>query len=194
MTSKLITLILLLSLAVEGHAQQLKQISVAATTEAIGLPFTNYSPYHPGLEVKGIFKQMDKPKSIRYWNANAGFFYHERLATAIYVGGEYQYTQKFFNEKLGFDIPLGLGYLHTFYPSELYEQTKNGDFETVNQLGRPHLYVNAGFGLSYLGNTRVQPFVRQELLIQTPFANGLPIIPHSMLKIGVHIKLSDNDK
>jgi len=193
MTNKLITLIVLMLFVIKGHSQQLKQISIAATTEAIGLPFTNYSPYHPGFEVKGTFKRTEKPQSIRYINANLGFFYHERLETAIYAGGEYQYTQKLFNEKLGLDIPLGLGYLHSFYPNDLYEQTDNGDFEVVSQLGRSHLYANLGVGLTYLGSSKVQPFIRQELLLETPFANGIPVITHSILKIGVHIKLADNE-
>jgi len=86
-----------------------------------------------------------------------------------------------------------LGYLHTFYPAELYQQTESGDFEVVNQLGRPHLYVNLGVGLTYLGSNKMQPFIRQELFIETPFANGIPVIPHSLLKIGIHIKINNND-
>lgn len=179
----------LLSSLLKGYSQKIKQISISATTEAIGLPFTNYLPYHPGFEAKVNLKKTEKPNSIRYVNANVGFFYHQKLETAIYLGGEYQFTRKFNKGKFGLDVPVGLGYLHSFYPGDLYEQTPEGDFEKISQSGRPHLYVNLGVGVSYLGNARVQPYLRQELMLETPFANGIPAIPHSLLKIGVHINL-----
>ena len=172
-----------------GYAQQLQQFSVSVNSEAIGLPFTNYSPIHPGFEMTGTFRKNETSNNIQCLNAKAGFFYHQRLAIGIYLGGEYQYSQKLFNEKLSLDLPVGLGYLHTFYPNELYEQNENGDFEVINQFGRSHLYINLGVGLTYLNRGKIQPFVKQELLLQTPFANGIPAIPHSLIKIGIQIKL-----
>ncbi|MEO1515376.1 MAG: hypothetical protein AAFV95_10195 [Bacteroidota bacterium] len=174
-------------------SQTFQQFSFAATSEAIGLPFTNYLPYHPGVEISGTLRKKDKANNVQYLNVKAGFFYHRRLETAIYLGGEYQFSQKLFRQKISVDFPVGLGYLHSFYPGELYEQNGEGGFEKVNQLGRPHLYVNLGVGLTYLGIGRFQPFIRQELMVETPFANGIPAIPHSLVKIGVQIKLNNND-
>jgi len=187
------TLLLLSLITTKGLAQKVDQLSVAATTEAIGLPFTNYLPIHPGLELKVTLKTKETKKNKQSFNANLGGYFHRKLETAFYLGPEYQYTQKLFNQKLGLDFPVGLGYLHTFYPADLYEQTESGDFEVVTQFGRPHLYVNLGVGLTYLGSKRIQPFIRQELFIETPFANGFPLIPHSLLKIGLNIKLENND-
>ncbi|MEM6297305.1 MAG: hypothetical protein AAF740_01305 [Bacteroidota bacterium] len=174
----------------EGFSQKIKQLSVAATTEAIGLPFTNYFPIHPGLEVKATLRQVEKSKSIRSFNVGAGFFHHRRLETAIYLGGEYQHSFKLLHEKVSLDLPIGLGYLHSFYPSPLYEQNEDGNFDTVFQLGRPHAYLNLGIGVSCLGSGKVQPFIRQEMLLEAPFANGIPLITHSMLKAGIHLKIS----
>lgn len=177
-----------------SFAQKIKQYSIAATSEAIGLPFTNYAPYHPGAEFTTILKITEKEKSTRYLGLKAGFFYHQKLETAIYVGGEYQYSFRLPTDKLSLDVPLGLGYLHSFYPSELYEQNNEGDFEKVSQFGRPHLYLNLGIGLTYRMNERVQPFIRQSLLLETPFANGIPVIPHSLIQLGVQIKVHKNEK
>lgn len=185
--------ILLISCWTNGYSQRLQQLSISLQSEAIGLPFTNYSPIHPGIEVSGTLHQHDKEKSLRYLRAKAGFFYHQRLETAIYLGGEYQYSQKLLNQKLSLDIPVGLGYLHSFYPGELYVQNEAGDFENIDQLGRSHLYVSLGIGLTYLGSSTIQPFIRQELLLETPFANGIPVIPHSLLKIGVQFNLYHNE-
>ena len=41
--------------SIEMNAQakfEMSEFSIVATSEAVGLPFTNYLPYHPGLEVK----------------------------------------------------------------------------------------------------------------------------------------------
>ncbi|MEL7021330.1 MAG: hypothetical protein AAGK47_06980, partial [Bacteroidota bacterium] len=127
--------------------------------------------------------------NTKYLSMKAGFFHHQRLMNGIYLGGEYQYSQKLFNEKVSIDLPLGAGYLHTFYPSEIYEQNEEGVLEPISQLGRGHLYVNVGVGLTYLSEGAVQPFIRQELLVQTPFANGIPLVPHSLLKVGIQIKI-----
>ncbi|MEM6806720.1 MAG: hypothetical protein AAF696_35290 [Bacteroidota bacterium] len=189
MSKKFVFFILLFSCLSSGYSQRFKQLSASLNSEAIGLPFSNYSPIHPGIEISGTLKKNDRAKSIRYWHAKAGFFQHERLANAIYLGGEYQYSQKLFKERMSLDLPLGLGYLHTFYPGEIYEQNEAGDFESINQVGRAHLYLNLGIGLTYLGSSSVQPFIRQELMLQTPFANGIPVIPHSLLKFGIQIKL-----
>lgn len=177
-----------------SFSQSVDKVSFSVLSEAIGLPFTNYQPFHPGFEFKARFKEIEKPKFSRSINANLGFFYHERVETTFYLGAEYQFEYKILNDKISVDIPLGLGYMHTFYPNEVYVQDSDGEFELKSQLGRPHAYFNAGVGLSYLGSSKVKPFVRQELLLETFFANGLPAIPHSMIKLGVHINIKSNDK
>jgi len=82
----LIFLVLMVSVQI-AFSQKMKQVNIALTSEAIGLPFTNYLPYHPGLEISGTLKRKEKEKSIRYLNVKAGFFHHKRLETAIYLGG-----------------------------------------------------------------------------------------------------------
>ena len=193
MKTNCIAMLFLVACLSKGFSQRIERISVAATSEAIGLPFTNYLPYHPGVEVKGTLKDTEKARSYRFVNVNLGFFYHERVETAFYLGGEYQYSIMLFKKQMGLDVPIGLGYLHAFYPGELYEQNADGDFEKVRQFGRPRAYANLGVGVSYTGASRFQPYIRQELMIETPFANGIPVIPHSLLKLGVCIKLGTNE-
>ena len=146
-------IICFLSLLTQGlMAQNIDQFSISLNSEAIGLPFTNYAPIHPGAELSGTFRTIEKDKSFRYLNLKAGFFYHRRLETAIYLGGEYQYSHRLLQDKLSLDVPVGLGYLHSFYPGELYEQNSEGGFEVVNQFGRPHLYLNLGAGFTNTGS------------------------------------------
>lgn len=194
MIKHVFTMLILLVFMLNGYAQGVEKISIAATSEAIGFPFTNYLPYHPGIELKATLRNKERPQSIRQINVNAGYFFHRKVENAFYLGGEYQYTQKLFNSRIGLDIPAGLGYLHTFYPSELYEQTDSGDFERITSLGRPHLYVNLGIGLTYLNDSKIQPFIRQELFLETPFATSIPVIPHSLLKVGIQINLNNESE
>lgn len=194
MLNKIILFLLLISLSLGGYSQgPLSPFSISLSSEAIGLPFTNYSPIHPGVELSKTLRRNEQTNNIQYVNVKAGFFHHERLMNAFYLGGEYQYSHKVLDQKLSVDLPLGLGYMHTFYPGDLYVQNDAGDFETISQTGRAHAYVNVGVGLTYIGSDRVQPFIRQELMLQTPFANGIPAIPHSLLKVGVQINLSSNE-
>ena len=190
--------LLILALFITGllpslHGQRIESLSVAVTTEAIGLPFTNYRPLHPGFEIKTTWKTKETDKNIQRYNTNLGAYFHRRVENGIYLGGEYQYTQKLFQQKVGLDFPAGLGYLHSFYPGELYEQDENGEFSVVQQGGRPHFYLNLGTGISYLGASRFQPFIRQTVMVETPFANGIPVILHSFLHVGVNIQLGKNE-
>lgn len=190
MIKTILTLVIILMCYLNGYTQKIERLSIAATSEAIGLPFTNYLPIHPGFEIKVTLKNKETDKSKHQYNHNLGAFFHSKVENALYFGGEYQYTRKLFNQKLGLDFPVGLGYLHSFYPSELYIQNDDGSFEKKAQLGRSHLYINLGVGLTYINEGKIEPFIRQELLVETPFGNGIPVIPHSLLKIGVNIKMN----
>jgi hypothetical protein len=170
-------------------AQKIEHFSVAVMNESIAFPFTRYTPIHPGLEVGATFWSKEKEHSQRYLSAYAGGFYHEKVETGFYLRAEYLFAFKIAGG-LYADVPLGIGYLHTIYPSELYKQNpETGNFEEVSQFGRPHGLVTAGVGLRYAGESRIQPFIRQELAIETPFANGFPVIPHAFLKLGVNLKI-----
>ena len=170
-------------------AQKIESFSVAVMNESIAFPFTRYIPVHPGIEFGATFWNKEKEHSNRYLSAYAGGFYHEKVETGFYLRAEYLFAFEIVNG-LYVDVPLGAGYLHTVYPAELYEQNpETGAFEEVSQFGRPHGLVTAGVGVRYTGATRVQPFIRQELAVETPFANGFPVIPHTFLKLGVNVKI-----
>ena len=175
------------------QAQRIKQISVAVMNENIAFPFSRYTPLHPGGELGLTLKQQFKPQSVRQFNVYAGGFYHKKVETGFYIRGEYLH-QLIIAKKIGIQLPLGIGYMHTFYPGEIYElNTTTGEFEKGNQSGRPHLIANVGLGLTYINNSGIAPFIKQNLTIETPFANGIPLIPHSFIKLGVTIKISSNE-
>ena len=184
---RILVLIIITFITQNLCAQILKAYSFAVTSEAIGLPFTNYLPLHPGIEIKGTFKKVERPTSQQVLNGNIGFFYHQKVAIGIYAGGEYQFSKKLFSQRISLDFPIGLGYLHTIYPGEVYEIT-DGELVEVNQKGRPHLYTNLGIGLTFIKSKKTNLFIRQEFMLEL-FGNTLTAIPHSLLKVGVQIKI-----
>lgn len=182
-------LVCFLCLHTISHAQTPKRISVALQTESISPPIIRTFPLHLGGEVGLLLKQTEKTKSFREWNAFLGFYHHKRVQNAFYVRGDYTHRLKI-KSSFTFDMIGGLGYMHTFYPSEVYElNSSTGEFEEITQTGKARAIAQVGVGFSYIKNPKFQPFFRVESGIETPFANGIPFILHSFIKIGTHIKL-----
>ncbi len=180
---------ILFSMALWANAQDLGKVSIALQSEAIGFPFSNYAPIHPGAEVGLTIRERHRARSSTAVNVYFGGYYHERIATGLYLRAEFQPTLKLGNH-FGLLLPMGVGYLHTFYPAELYQVNDEGSFEVARQGGRPHALLQLGVGISYLGHERFEPFIKQELAIETPFANTFPFIPHSFIKAGLAINLN----
>ena len=118
MIKKNVFLSFFIFLTTMGYSQVFERYAVSLNTEAIGLPFTNYSPIHPGIEISGTIRKKDKAKSVRYTNLKVGFFHHQKIENAIYLGVEYQYSRNLFTQKLSLDLPVGLGYLCLLYTSD----------------------------------------------------------------------------
>ena len=184
----LVCLLLLGTMGATAHAQKLKSISVALQTESIAFPFTRLSPMHPGIELGVTLGEKEKPKSTRRWNAYLGWFYHKNIDQNFYVRGEYQFAYDIKNT-IGINVPVGLGYMHTFNSQPVFEQQDNGSFERKTQLGNARVIVNLGLGLSYLKLDKVEPFIKYEVVAQSPFVATVPVGVRSFLKIGTTIKL-----
>lgn len=169
-------------------AQLVKNVSITFASESISLPFTRLGPFNPGGEIGVTVREVDRNRSIRRVNVYLGAFRHERVASAIYLRGEYQFTWKV-TDRIGLDFPLGIGYLHSFYPAPVYEVNEEGKFKEVDQWGKPRALVNAGIGLSFQTNGRIHPFIKHEFFIEGPVNPGLILLAHSFFKIGILINI-----
>ena len=187
---KILVFIFLITFWESSKAQLVERISVAGSKESTAFPFTRISPFHPGGEIVATLSEKIKEKSIISWNLAIGGFHHKKIANAFYLKGEYHY-RPIIKSTLTIDIIGNLGYMHTFYPGEVYELNKHtGDFEKITQYGRPHVLVGVGIGLTYIKSKKVHPFIRQELAIESPFANGIPVMIHSFVKLGLSYQLN----
>lgn len=171
------------------YGQMNRQLSLAAINESISFPFTSYAEFHPGFELGISIRTREKERSIRQLNAYAGWFLHQYIENGFFLRGEYSYKLKL-GKAFAAGVYGGLGYLHTFYPGKLYEVDEvSGEISSVSQLGRPRLMASAGVQLSYRTTAGIEPFLKQEFAVETPFANGIPVMPHSFLKLGININL-----
>ena len=192
----LICCFLLLGLALQAKlpGQGIHRIHLSFMNEATAFPFTTLGPLHPGLEAGLTLKETPKPRSLRQWNVYGGWFYHEHLSYNFYLRGEYAHAW-LMGKHLSLDFNGGLGYMHHFYPGELYEiDGEEGNIKAVRQWGKPRAIANLGVGFTYRNPSRLEPFLRQEVMLESPFANGMPVMLHSMLKLGIQYKLGNHEK
>ena len=186
----LFLLIILTSISCFG--QKIKNVSISTFNESISFPFTRFLPMHPGVEIDVNLKRTVSDKMIRDFNIGVGYYYHEKLENALFLRGDYVWRAKI-KSLLTIDAMTTLAYHHAFFPGEVYHLNESGEPVKKNQLGRGHAMLGIGVGATFrLG--RVEPFIRQEMMLVTPFAKVIPVIPHSFLKIGLNISLDKNDK
>jgi hypothetical protein len=67
-----------------------------------------------------------------------------------------------------------------------------GTYEKVTDWGKPTVMGSFGTGLGYDSGKLLSPFIRYQWLIQTPYAEALPLVPQGLLHLGVKIKLRKN--
>lgn len=192
-TLKLLVLALSLSLSGSLYGQLIKAVSVAATTEAVTTPFKRILPIHPGAEIGLNWITNNLDWTGQQLNTYIGFYHHASLTNSLYVKGEYLFQFRIKNA-LAIELMLNGGYNRNFYPVETFklnESTK--EFEKVSQRGSNSYFVGLGMGLSYASRGSIEPFVRYEVFMETPFIEEINYLPHSLLKIGLHFKFTKDD-
>ena len=173
-------------------AQKIDHLSISATTETYAFPFTRFLPLHPGAEIGlGLFN-AEKNNSVHNINVLLGGYHHKKVENAIYLRAEYVYRYKIRNI-ISIDGPVGIGYQHSFYPGDTYQQNSaTGEWENKRQVGKPHFLISFGLGLTYVKPNRIQPFVRYESNIDIPIYNSF-LTTRTFFKIGINIKMNQNE-
>ena len=169
-------------------AQIIDDLDIAIQSESISYPFSRISPIQPSIQIGTSFRKRIKEKSERNYNLHLGFYHHKDVENGIYLQGEYAHTF-IIAKKVGVILPAGIGYLHTFYPGELFSQNDDGSFSQVNQLGRAHIIATTGIGLSYRGFEKFEPYIQYDIMAQYPFGKTIPLLPHTFIRLGIKFKI-----
>jgi len=189
-TQRLLLLFFCFLFTVAGlDAQKINSVSIALQTESISIPFTRIGEIHPGIEIGVNLFEKSKPNSTRRWNGYVGYFYHKGFDQSIYIRGEYEFSYQL-GDVVALQLPVGLGYMHSFHTRPVYEQQSDGSFSEKTQIGRPHAMLNLGLGISYLQLGMVTPFIKYEVAAQSPFVATIPAGPRNFLKVGSSIKFN----
>ena len=161
-------------------------VMVGATGQMFGLSGRLVQFENPGFNVLIPFQSDSNPE--KDFTLEAGMFHHEQVTNSAFLGINRTFKSFKHGEQLMLDLSWGGGYMHSWYPGELYSQTTEGDLVRKRQIGRPNIYGSAGlFGKWAFGEAAALTW-RQQVLLQTPFANGIPVMLHRLMTIGIQLQ------
>jgi hypothetical protein len=142
----------------------MQDVSIAVTSTQYGMPFIQFTPIHPGIELEGTFLKKEGKRANHGFSVNGGYFYHSVLANAIYIQGKYQYQVRV-KDMFGIGVGAGAGYAHMIYPGEGYRYNETtGRFES-GTYHKGFLLASAGLGISYIKPQTFQPFIRYDMMM-----------------------------
>lgn len=166
---------------------QTPAITLQVSNEQIALPFTRFTPFHPGLEL-GYRLPINEN---REWQVHAGGFYHEGIYTGIYLRAAHawNYQPASFVQ---LQVAPGIGYMHTITESSLWTVNEDGVYEESGRAGQPHALAEVGLNTIFLPDAQVSPMLSYRMAVETPFATVFPVMFHNFLQLGVSVSLPSN--
>lgn len=193
----LILMILIIPDFAQTKSNKLKNqfpLEVSFFNHSITMPFSGIilSPLHPGFSLGTEYCYKQGRLGRLFQNLHAGYYYNEYNARAIFLktGAGYRYTAGF---GLFGDLSLGLGYLHSFHPTEIFAQNAQGEYEKVKDHGKGSIIFLVAIGIGYDFSQKVgwpvSVFFRFQPYIQTPYSVESSVLPQSMLHFGIRVQL-----
>lgn len=132
-----------------------------------GLDFFD-QPLHPGIMIGTEWKLNQHPRRDVFLAANVGGYYHRWLSAGAFVQGEIGFRYGF-PFGLSLEARAGLGYLHSFYPGEVYAYDESlGRYAEDSNTGYPSLLPSLGVALGYRLHRSPQAPVLQVLYQYAP--------------------------
>jgi len=173
-----------------SNAQAINSASVSLLNEAVELtPFNDFFPVNPGLELGVNFWRKDKKVFGHQFNTYLGFYHHKNVDNTFYLKAEYLFQTKI-KGVIGVDLFSSVGYKHSFYPGDVYALSEStGEYEKATQSGISRFTGGIGLGVTYLNDSKIEPFVRYEVNIDLPH-KFLGLYPHTIFKIGANYKFN----
>lgn len=185
-----------ISLAQDSPSTSKSQFPLELTflKHAISYPFEAIlsGPLHPGFSVGTEYTYSQGQHGRFFQNLNAGYFFNKYNAKALFAetSAGYRYT---FGFGMFGDLALGLGYIHSFHPVEVYSLNSQGEYEKAKDKGKSAAIFPLILGLGYDFSRKLgwpfSLFFRYQAILQIPYSKSDTIIGHSMLHIGIRIRV-----
>jgi len=143
--------------------------------------------------VLGIeFTYKQNPISSTHQKIELGWYRHKNLNKAVYVKTDFVHR---FTSKNGLytEYNIGVGGIVDIPEFQTFSVNDQGKFVTDGLGARLNalvsLGISGGFDIDIKEKYIISPFVKYESMLQFPYSNTLPLLPHSMLHLGSRIKL-----
>ncbi len=185
-----LTLGFLLCSPLVAQAQWIKALRLSIFSESIALPFSRLDARPSGASVGIGFWNRSRTHSESSLSLDLGFLHHAKVQNSIYLKVDYHYTYQI--KGWGWGVSGGIGYIHSFYPREVYRLDEQGQFESFTYLGKAGLLIDPGLFVSRQLSKRVRARLGYRYLIQYPtFSRPLSVMPHNLLELGTTINFLD---
>lgn len=92
------------------------------------------------------------------------------------------------------EVKAGIGLTYNFRPVDAFRQD-NGSWVVADHKGKWLFTVPVGVSLGYNNyspHTYIAPFASYQLLLNAGYADGIPVVPNSLLQVGTRIHLSNS--
>ena len=177
-------------------AQQHRPLSVALVGNATTLPTRPgeiFRSIHPGFVVGTSFRYNKSPKNQIAQTLKIGYIYHQFVHHSVPVYSEFEYKRMIGNH---FNVSgaIGVGYVHLFSATQVFERNDQGQYERKANWGRPQLMgstaLEVGYLLNPLSEKPLEIFTRYQFFIQGPFVRQyVPLLPNTALHLGLNYPL-----
>ena len=166
-------------------------------THSIGLPFKDFvkRPLNFGISGSiGYAYNKDKANPL-VQEFELSWFNHKHLNKAFMVKSNLSKSY-FTDNDLNIDASFGIGYIIDLSENATYALQDNGKYGKSLDL-KSGFTTQIGFGvgkrISREGKSDFAPFIRYEGMIQLPYSDFTPFLPHTMLHVGTKIFTSKNN-
>jgi hypothetical protein len=166
-------------------------LNVSVLHESYSLPTSGIAgikvPVHPGIRAGTEFYYGAGGRSGFFQNISLTYYFHRTFHHSFTLSTQFGYR---YMHRSGFftDLSLGTGYMYLLLNQQVYKPKSNGEFTPVKQAGLHRLIsslaLSAGHKISLSGRT-FYPYLKYEIMGESPFNKDTPLVPHILLQSGV---------
>lgn len=173
-----------------------KQIfKISVFTHSIGKPFKDYvkRPLNFGISIGTQFAYKKGKQNPLLQEFEISWFKHKHLNKALMI--RTNISKNYFSDSGVFIAPeFGIGYIMDISELASYSLSDTGSYQKAS--GISHGFVtsiafSAGKRFDKEGSHSLAPFIKYEGMVQLPYSDFTPFLPHTMLHLGSKIFLTD---
>ena len=170
---------------------------ISVFTHSIGLPFKDYikKPLNLGVSLGAQFAYNKQKKNPWMQEFEVSWYKHRHLNKGLMI--KTNFSKNFFTNNGLFVAPeIGFGYIMDITENASYKLNTEGVYERGSGISHgftTQLGVTAGKRFKREGKNDFAPFIKYEGMIQFPYSDFTPFLPHTMIQIGSKFFVTDKN-